>query len=201
MKIQVVIFDLGGVLVKLEPRRMLDKLVKATGQSVDALQQLLVEPSLLEPFELGRISARQYFHRVTQRVRLTWTFQEFAEAWNSVLSENLETVGLLPRLKEQYALSVLTNTNELHDEHIRHSWPVFRHVHHWIASYRVGLRKPDPEIFHVALRQVQATPDVSVFIDDTKGHVEAAQRMGLTALQFTDAPTLEQDLRAVGLHI
>ena len=199
MSFQLVIFDLGGVLVRVEPQRMLRALAQETGQPVEQIERIMTDPSLMESFELGRISPTQFFAALNTRVRTSWTFDQFVSAWNSILSENARTSWLLERLHARYTLLVLTNTNALHDDHIRHSWPVFRHADHWIASHRVGLRKPDAQIYRLALRQADVSPEATVYIDDMAEHVTAARRLGVRAIHMADGICLEDELRAAGL--
>jgi putative hydrolase of the HAD superfamily len=56
-----------------------------------------------------------------------------------------------------------------------------------VDSCEVGVRKPNPAIFHLALERLGVTdPSTAVFIDDTPGNVEGAKRAGLQALLFED---------------
>ncbi|MBI3312382.1 MAG: HAD family phosphatase [Candidatus Omnitrophica bacterium] len=197
--VRLVIFDLGGVLVRVEPQRMFEALAQETHQPIEQIQRSVADPSLLESFELGRISPKQFFVEVSRRIGAAWTFDQFVASWNSILSEDTRTSWLLERLHERYSLLVLTNTNVLHDDHIRRSWLVFNHADHWIASCRVGLRKPDTQIYRLALRQANALPEGTVYVDDVAEHIAAARRLGVRAIHMTDGIRLEDELRAAGL--
>lgn len=201
MSFRLVIFDVGGVLVKLEPERMINKLAQETGQPVEKVERVVADPTLIEAFELGRLLPRQFLDRLNAQLGLAWTYDRFITAWNSILTENTDTTWVLQRLRNRYKLLVLTNTNVLHDEYIRQTWPVFNQVHHWIASYQVGFRKPEPQIYQLALRQADVPPHATVYVDDTVEFVEAAEHLGLKAIHFTDGLLLERELRALGLHV
>lgn len=201
MGYRLVIFDLGGVLIRLEPQRFLAKLAQDSGKPVEDLVRLGVAPKLVEALELGRLSPKQFFERLQQQVGVGWTFKEFVDAWNSVLSENTDTTWLLQRLRQRYQLLAMSNTNILHHEHIRNTWPVFTHLHHWVTSYETGYRKPEPQIYQFALRQADVPPHSAVFVDDIERHVAVATRLGLTAIHFTGGLALEREFRAVGLHV
>lgn len=201
MGFRLVIFDVGGVLVRLEPRRFIDKLAQDAGRSAEEISRVAVAPKLIESFELGRLSPKQFLEYLKRHVGVSWGFEEFVAAWNSILSENTDTTWLLQRLRERYILLAMSNTDVLHHEYILQTWPVFAHVHHWVASYQVGSRKPEPEIYQVALRQADVPPYAAVFIDDLERHVAMARRLGLTAIHFTDGLALERELRAVGVHV
>lgn len=201
MRFQLVIFDLGGVLVNVEPKRLVQEMVRQGQRSAEELGRLMLDQQFLESFELGRTSAQQFYDQANTRLGLSWSFEQFVTAWNSILSENTQNTWLLQHLRLRYRLLVLTNTDVLHDEHIRRTWPAFNQIHHWVASYQVGFRKPEPEIFRLALRQAEASPSTTLFIDDTKDHVETARQLGIKAIHFTKGLVLEDELRGVGVHV
>jgi len=58
-----------------------------------------------------------------------------------------------------------------------------------ILSGGAGYAKPDPRICHAALRQLAASPGSALFIDDTPGHVAAAQALGLAGHLHTSTAT------------
>ena len=198
-RFRLVIFDLGGVLVDVEPLRALAPVTQATGKSAEDIGDIFHDPALLEPFELGQIGPQDYFDEVTRRLGVTWTFERFVGVWNSMLREHPRHAAILAHLRPQYQLLILTNTNVLHDETIR-SWPAFHHAHHWIASYQVGFRKPQPQIYELALRQAGVAPTEALYVDDIESHVTAARRLGVTAIQMTNGMDLERVLREAGIQ-
>ena len=200
MSIKLVIFDLGGPLVKVNRQPFFRQLAHDTKTSVTQLETMLNDPQLIEPFELGHIGPKQFFDDLNAKLGLSWAFERFVTAWNEMLSENTETTWVLERLQTHYTVMVLSNIDVLHDEHVRQSWPVFAHVHHWITSYQVGLRKPEPELYQLALDTAQTPPEAALFVDDIEEHILAARRLGLHGLHFQDGMRLEEDLRAAGLH-
>lgn len=201
MGFRLVIFDVGGVLVRLEPRRFLAKLAQDSGKPVEELEQHVMAPKLVEALELGQLSPGQFFERLQRQVGTGWTFKEFVAAWNSILSENTDTTWLLQRMRQRYQLLAMSNTNPLHHEYILRTWPVFAHLHHWVTSYEAGYRKPEPQMYQFALRQADVPPNAAVFVDDIEGHVAVAKRLGLTAIHFTSGLELEREFREVGLHV
>ena len=201
MGFRLVIFDVGGVLVRLEPQRFIQKLAGESGKSVEEITRIAIAPTMIESLELGRLGPKQFLEHLKEQLGIGWSFEEFTTAWNGILSENTDTTWLLQRMHERYQLLAMSNTNVLHHEHILRTWPAFSHLHHWVASYQVGYRKPEPEIYQFALRQADVPPHAAVFVDDLEGHVAMARRLGLTAIHFTDGLELERELRAVGLHV
>jgi putative hydrolase of the HAD superfamily len=67
------------------------------------------------------------------------------------------------------------------------------------ASCRMGLAKPDPEFYRFILERENRGAERSVFVDDREDNVEAAARLGITALLFQGADDLERKMDALGL--
>ncbi len=138
-KVELVIFDLGGVLIRRDPGKVTAQMAKACGCDPKKIDQVINDPALVEAFELGRVTAPELFAQVKQRLTLNgMTFEQFVVAWNAILDEDQKTTWVIDRLRHRYKLAVLSNTNILHDEHIRATWPVFSWIHHLIAAYKGG---------------------------------------------------------------
>jgi len=59
-----------------------------------------------------------------------------------------------------------------------------------VDSSAVGMRKPDPRIYHMALDQLGVAPERSVFLDDAPGNIAAARAIGMHAILVEDDHTL-----------
>jgi HAD superfamily hydrolase (TIGR01509 family) len=70
-----------------------------------------------------------------------------------------------------------------------------------IASYQLGVRKPDPTFYTKLLGLTDLPPDQVLFVDDREENVASAQQLGIASHQFVDAPTLRGWLSDHGLNI
>ncbi|GBL35160.1 D-ribitol-5-phosphate phosphatase [Filimonas sp.] len=61
-------------------------------------------------------------------------------------------------------------------------------------SHRVGLRKPNPAIFELVLRENQLKADETLFIDDSPQHIEAAKKLGIQTIHVTEGVTMEDTI-------
>jgi epoxide hydrolase-like predicted phosphatase len=66
-----------------------------------------------------------------------------------------------------------------------------------VDSCDVGLRKPDPAIFHLTCDRLGVKPEAAVFLDDTRRHVEAARSIGLHAILVRDPRDALAELDAI----
>ena len=200
MTYDLVLFDLGGVVVDVESDRLLHHVSQLIGRPLEDVSRAVYDEELLLPFELGHIGPRQYYEGLNARLSLPWTYEQFVRAWNDIVRENPAVTGLVQRLGRHHKLIALSNTNVLHLRCIK-AIPTLAILHDWVASCDVGLRKPDPQIYHLAVRRAGARPETTVYIDDRPELVDAGRSAGLTAIRCESAAQLERDLRALGLTL
>ena len=200
MAYTVIIFDLGGVVVDVESDRLIHQVAQLIGRSFEEVHEAVYHVELLLPFELGQITPRDYYEGLKQRIKMSWSYEQFVRAWNDILRENPQVTKLVPRLRQHHKLIALSNTNALHLQHIK-AIPSLSLFDDWVASCDVGLRKPDPDIYRLAVARVGVQPEAAVYIDDRPELVEAGRSAGLTAIRCENGEQLERDLRAIGVAL
>jgi len=200
MTYDAVISDVGGVVVDMETDRLLHQVSQLVGRPFDEVQAAVYDKTLLLPFELGKISAKTYYQELKKRLKLPWAYEQFTTFWTAIFTENREVTHVLSRLSARHRLVALTNTNELHLEYLKRSIPSLSFFCDWVASCDVGCRKPEPEIYHLALRRAGVRADRAVYIDDRPEMVEAGRQVGLKAIRFEDSRQLERELEALGIN-
>ena len=201
MQYPLVIVDLGGVVVDMESDRLVHQVSQLLGRSFEEVQAAIYHEELLLPFELGRIKAPAYYEGLKRTLELPWTYEQFVRAWNDIFRENRDVTWIMQRLRKRHKLVALSNTNELHLAHIKTTIPSLSIIEDWVASCDVGLRKPDPKIYFLALERSGMLPRQAVFIDDRPEFVDAGRSIGLTAIRFENGHQLEEDLQSIGLNL
>jgi glucose-1-phosphatase len=193
-----VIFDLGRVLVDYDFHRVCQALHRYSTLGEQEIHDFFRATPQWDAFERGRISPEGFFQHLVQELNLTHlSFEEFKPIWNNIFTEKKESVAIVEKLLGRVRLTMLSNVNLLHWEHILDRFPFMAYFENPVASYAVGYRKPEPEIFRYTLRQAGIPADAAVFVDDILAHVTAAQSLGIRAHQFIDAPTLVRDLDGI----
>lgn len=97
-----------------------------------------------------------------------------------------EMVDLVARIRSAGIRTALV-TNSFGVEYPREDWP--RLFDATVVSAEVGLRKPDPAIYHVALQAIGAEPGATVFVDDMQANIDAAAALGMATVLHVDAET------------
>ncbi len=127
---------------------------------------------------------------------------EFGRIWNSIfLPETLVPERVIRDLQSRYRLIIVSNTNQLHFEMLRTSYPIFEHFFGYILSYQVRAMKPDPAFYAAALSMAGCLPEECVFIDDLPENVEGAKAAGFDGIVFESFPQLARELALRGIFL
>ena len=201
MAIRAVLFDLGNTLLPFNHLRAARALTPYARKTPDALYQSFFDSVIQQEHDEGRLSGREFYERVRAMYELTCTYEQFVPIWNDIFWENAEMTALVSRLKANYRLVGISNTNRLHFEDARTRYAVVRDVATWILSYEVGARKPEASIFQRAIEAAGVAPQEIVYVDDRLDLIEAGRALGLRAHLFINAQRLAAQLKAAGVTL
>lgn len=200
--IDAVLFDLGNVLVRWDPRNHYrDRF--ATADAMEAFLEDVCPPSWNHEMDLGKPFAVAVAERQALFPQHAELIAEWRTGWARMLGgEIAEMVALLPPLEEAgYALHALTNWSA-------ETFPVARQRYHWLQRFQhivvsgeVGLAKPDPAIFALALEHIGRPASQVVFIDDSPANTDTARRLGMAAITFTSPDECLRALRELGVGL
>ena len=180
--IRNLIFDFGNVFVDLDLQATVSSLMEYGVQEIPA--------SLYEAayaYEKGQLSTPD-FVKTARALLPDLTENQLVTAWNAILLDiPAHRLEFLKELSDanSYKMLLLSNSNNLHLEHLTHRWGqeymegFLAHFEGVYFSHEMGLRKPDLEIFQYVLESEQIRPEETLFVDDTKENTDAASSMGL----------------------
>ena len=186
-KIKNIIFDLGGVVLDIDMTITLHELQR---KGIDG-EALMHDPRFIETdakFERGIISAQTFRKQVKQLAGLEHLSDpDFDFIWNSMLLDiPRERIQAMEQIKEHYNIFLMSNTNEIHydlyvrDLQLRFGYKQFDDLFDKsYFSFDVHLLKPDPLFFEYILEHQGLKPQETLFIDDSKVNVQAAQQLGM----------------------
>jgi putative hydrolase of the HAD superfamily len=150
----------------------------------------------------GRISARDWHLHLKQRFGGAATFEQFTQAWNLVLDpEPILSNELFEKLSKNYRLGLLSNTDPIHVAYLESRYDFFSYFPVRIYSCVIGAAKPNALIYKEALRACRVKAEEAVYVDDIAAYVEAAQRLGVTGIQFRSSEQLALAFQELGLII
>jgi putative hydrolase of the HAD superfamily len=200
--IKTVIFDLGKVVIPFDLQRGYAALQPHCAIPVEDIPRRISATDLVMRFEQGQVTSEQFVAELSSILGLNgMDYARFCGLWSSIfLPDPIVPESLLEGLRRRYRLLLLSNTNAIHFEMIRQTYPLIRHFHDYVLSYEVGALKPAPRIYEEAIARAGCRPDECFFTDDIPQYVEAARRAGIDAVVFRSVAQLEDELRARGVE-
>ncbi len=192
-----ILLDLGQVLVRINFRNFGDRMQALTGMTAEQLRDAITGDGLPHRYEVGGLEDAQFHREVCRRVRHNIPWDVFVDAWNSIfIPTPLLPEGMLESLAQHHPLWVISNTNRIHFDFIRsHYQSVLCHFTGFVLSHEVGLAKPDPAIYSLALERAGVKTGEALFVDDQAANVEAARNLGMDAFQFLTPDQFAGELR------
>jgi len=195
----IVVFDIGNVLVRWNPRNLFRKTFKDEAR----MERFLATALAMDFVALTDIVA-DFSNAVAERAR---AFPEFArelhlfdERWVETVGGPIEeNVALMRRLKAAgrpvYALS---NFASVKFAIARQMYDFLNEFDVCVVSGHVGVVKPDPRIYKMLFERAGRRPEDLVFIDDSLRNVEAARALNMAAIHYVSGVDLESELKARG---
>jgi putative hydrolase of the HAD superfamily len=201
--IRHIIFDLGGVLLNLDYSATERAFAELGITNFGALFSQLKQTPLFDDLETGRCSAADFvaaLQRAAPELRLTE--EQIISAWNAMLLDfPLRRLQLLQQLRLHYDLFLLSNTNEIHEaafNEILFRTCGYGSIAHFFdkayLSHRLGMRKPDTEVFLHILEENELKPEHTLFIDDSPQHIDAARSLGIQTIYLGPGMTIEDNI-------
>jgi glucose-1-phosphatase len=191
--IKNIIFDLGGVLLNIDPNLTGKALTSMGVAPMEKVHARLSESRLYQRFDTGQCSPECFRDEIRIACGLNLTDQQVDKAWNALLLDfPPERVDMLHQLKNHYRLFLLSNTNSIHfksytanffDKHGEELPALFEKI---FLSYELGMHKPDGEIYTKVLELGNLIPSETLFIDDSLANAEAAVRAGMLAYHLAN---------------
>ena len=187
--IRNVILDLGGVILDLDVEATIKAFMDMGFPPLKSTDIILSKYPFFNDYETGKISSEVFIEHVAESSGNKYPREQIMAAWNAMIKGyREENIKLLLDLKKKYRLFLLSNTNALHEIHYNNQLEeqhgianldrIFEKVYY---SHSLNLRKPNREIFEYVLNDAGIDPEESLYVDDTKVHVDAALELGIKA--------------------
>ena len=184
--IRNIIFDLGGVLLNINPKMTIEAFGKLGMEQLVGDKGLSYDHKIFYQMEQGKITSEEFRNGVRQLLPKEVSDHDIDTAWTAMLLDfPAIRVQLVKNLRKDFKIYLFSNTNAIHVEKF-HS--IFRNQHGFevsalfekdFYSNEIGHRKPSPESYQEIIRLSGINPAESLFIDDSLQNVESAIAAGL----------------------
>lgn len=194
-------WDVGGVLLTNAWDR---------SERAKALEHFHLDPDefqarhemVVSSFERGKLTLEQYLDQTVFYGRRAFSreaFRDFMLSLSQPFPENLAFARSLADSGRYFMSTINNESRELNDFRIeqfalRNIFSVF------VSSCFVGWRKPERDIYHLALELTQIPSEQCCFIDDRALNLECAKEMGMHTIEMKGLESLRAELAKLGVH-
>jgi epoxide hydrolase-like predicted phosphatase len=193
-----IIFDLGGVLLNINPLLSLIELEKISGIGKDELISRFASEHIFEKFDTGSLTPDQFRVELSRIINKNVNDAEIDRAWNILIQDFPSTrVELVQQLRKNYRVFLLSNTNSIHFEHYtaefyeKNGFSMADLFERLFLSYEIGIHKPDAGIYSHVLENAHIDASETVFIDDSLANIKAAEELGISGIHIHDGYDVE----------
>jgi HAD superfamily hydrolase (TIGR01509 family) len=199
--IQMVVFDMDGVLCRYRIERRLARLASWSGQRPAAIHAAIWGSGFEDEAERGVLSADDYLRGFGERLGHPLSAARWVEARRVAMEPNLAVLALARQLSEERPVGMFTNNPWLLKRHIAEVCPAVPALFgtRAVFSAELGRRKPDPEAFRRLAARLACTSDEILYFDDDATSVEGAREAGLSAYRVGGAAGVRAGLAVHGL--
>ncbi|GAA5511522.1 D-ribitol-5-phosphate phosphatase [Deinococcus carri] len=199
MTIRAVFWDIGGVLLTNGwDREQRAGLVARFGLDAEdfAERHKLAVPEL----ERGRMSLAEYLDQTIFHTPRAFTPEEFRAAMEAESQPQAEALALARDLGQRHRMYALNNEGRDLNEYRVRTYGLDGFLLAFFTSCYLGLLKPNPAMYRLALDLAHVRPDEAVMIDDRPQNAEAARSVGMHAVRYENAAQLREELAALGVE-
>lgn len=199
--IETVVFDLGGVLVDWNPRYLYRRVFAGDEAGMERFLTEVMAPIWILDMDAGEPMAEAVDRLARRHPGEAERIRAYLTRWREMYNGSFpETVGLLERLHARgTALYALTNWSAETFPVMRPHYPFFERFRGIVVSGEERLVKPDYRLYHVLIERYGLVPARTLFIDDSRTNVAAAETMGFRAHHHRSAEALAAELGSLGL--
>lgn len=198
--VKAIFFDVGGVLIQDDSKRIFDRQSQLLG--VDRKRLIITMHSDRRRLMKGIISRREYLKRISVKLNTRrLSSLELGQIFPARTVHHWRTWAIAKRLwRRGYIVGIITNVFPPHRflPQVRFSYPPFWPI---IRSYEVHSAKPERKVFDIAVQRAGVRFAEAIFFDDRPDNVAAAARLGMKTFLYKKSASLARQLRRYGVKI
>ncbi|MFP4545058.1 MAG: HAD family hydrolase [Candidatus Kapaibacterium sp.] len=200
-KIKAVFLDFGGVLYDIDHSLTLNSLkrLSVTPEKLDGLSINGLNLDILKKYEKGEITSSEFREKMREMFGLIASDDEFDSAWCATLKGPYpEAARIVREFGAVKDIFLISNTNEIHFSRF---YPqvkdMFAEFNKLFISFKLGMHKPDPEIYLHSCREAGYEPSESIFADDSADNIICARQIGMAGIHINERGKLSDLLHTV----
>ena len=190
--IKAVIFDLGAVILNINYQNTINEFKKLGVKNPESFYSKAAQINLFNQLETGEISEIEFLLEL-QKETSNASIKQIKNAWNTMLLDLPKNrIDLLKKLRFNYSIFLLSNTNSIHisefkkrigDMRYNEFYNLFDKVYY---SHKIGFKKPEAKAFQLILEENKLSAHETLFIDDSPQHIKVAKKLGIKTHHLED---------------
>jgi glucose-1-phosphatase len=201
--VEVLLFDIGGVVVDIDFRRCMASWARSAGCDVDEIASRFCFDDAYEQHERGALPISGYLESLRHTLSLALTDDELLAGWTDIwVGVNAGILPLLAAAKEEFPLYALTNSNPTHhavaSARFADTFRIFTSI---FVSWEIGHRKPERAAFECVASMIGVPTRSVLFFDDSLENVTGARNAGMQAVHVSSTDSVRVALARLGIAI
>ncbi len=198
-KIEAIIFDIGGVVIKLRNGQIYARLCKEFGINSGKFNEIRNKYHALA--QTGKITCSDYMKFLSRDLKVDKN--RFGKLWMAFAKTlfNKGVIKTITKLKKNYILCTLTNVINVNDTMRNKGNLLDGKFHFKFNSYECGFAKPDIKFYKMVLKKLKIPAKDIVFIDDDRKNLIPAKKLGMKTILFKSNSQLIKDLKKLGVNV
>ncbi len=197
MSIRAVFFDLGGVLLRTEYQAPRQVLAERFGMDYDDIDRLVFASPTAATATVGDITEEEHWQAVMKLLKQPASdYQRIEREFfgGDILDRNL--IQFIRSLRPAYKTGLISNAwSGLRSYIVREKFDdAFDKL---IISAEVRVKKPSADIFQIALKQLEVSPNEAIFVDDVWENIQACEKVGMHGILFKDSQKVIKQIQAL----
>ena len=201
-KITTLFLDIGGVLLS-DGWGHNFRHKAAAMFNLDAAEMEARHKLFFVVYEEGRITLDEYLKEVVFYEKRRFSVTQFRDFMFAQTKPKPEMIDFFKKLKAKYKLQVAAVSNEARElnEYRIEKFQLKEIFDFFISSCYVHVRKPDAEIFKLALDIARVQPEQVIYIDDVEMFTEVASKLGIKSIHHINLTSTSNQIKAMGFTI
>jgi FMN phosphatase YigB (HAD superfamily) len=197
---QVIVFDLGKVLVDFDYGIVARKIAERGRMNATEVQKFIDHSPLLFRYETGLMTKEEFYAEICSATGYRGEIGEFAHIFGDIFEPIAPMVEIHSLLRKKgFPTYIFSNTNELAVGHIRRSYPFFSQFDGYILSYEHGAMKPQAKLYEVVERETRRKREEILYLYDRAENIAGGAARGWRVILQETPEKTETALQAIGL--
>jgi len=196
---KALIFDLGNVVFNVDMNLIPIHWAENSGIPLEKIKNYFDKDKNFDKFERGDLTEEEFREITNKNLGMNLNEEDFDEGLTALyLDETDDINSLLKKLKKNYRIIALSNTNIIHKrvwrEKYKDTMDQFERI---FSSHEINTRKPETEPYLIALDYLKMKPEEVIFLDDKPENIEPAKTLGMKTITVKSPIQMRKELNEI----